>query len=214
MIAICLALIDDEDDRHVFERLYRKLNKTVYFTALRITDTKEDAEDAAQNVWLYTAKNLDRIQKLQEHELDPYFITMSKHAAFNVLKKYKIRLVIADIPNNIDINAPTCQLELNLQVLSAFNEAQTTNERTTKGKRESRESGRYNPGRNLPIGYIKSNTPKEYEINKLESIIVKYIYDLAIYNIDYLNDINSLKISNTISVILRAISENFSLNKL
>mgnify|MGYP000035900491 FL=1 len=50
MIAICLALIDDEDDRHVFERLYRKLNKTVYFTALRITDTKEDAEDAAQNV--------------------------------------------------------------------------------------------------------------------------------------------------------------------
>lgn len=31
MIAICLALIDDEDDRHVFERLYRKLNKTVYF---------------------------------------------------------------------------------------------------------------------------------------------------------------------------------------
>ena len=47
MIAICLALIDDEDGRHVFERLYRKLNKTVYFTALRITDTKEDA---AQNV--------------------------------------------------------------------------------------------------------------------------------------------------------------------
>ena len=60
MIAICLALIDDEDDRHVFERLYRKLNKTVCFTALRITDTKEDAEDAAQNVWLYTAKNLGR----------------------------------------------------------------------------------------------------------------------------------------------------------
>ncbi len=84
MLAICLALIDDEDDRHVFERLYKKLNKTVYFTALRITDTKEDAEDAAQDVWLYTAKNLDRIQKLQEHELDPYFITMSKHAAFNV----------------------------------------------------------------------------------------------------------------------------------
>ena len=42
MIAICLALIDDEDDRHVFERLYEKLNKTVYFTALRITDTKEE----------------------------------------------------------------------------------------------------------------------------------------------------------------------------
>lgn len=132
----------------------------------------------------------------------------------NFLKKYKIRLVIADIPNNIDINDPNRQLELNLQVLSAFNEAQSTNERTTKGKRESRESGRYNPGRNLPIGYIKSNTPKEYEINKLESIIVKYIYDLAIYNIEYLNDINSLKISNTISVLLRAISENFSLNKL
>ena len=49
MIAICLALIDDEDDRHVFERLYRKLNKTVYFTALRITDTKEDAEDKAED---------------------------------------------------------------------------------------------------------------------------------------------------------------------
>lgn len=96
MIAICLALIDDEDDRHVFERLYRKLNKTVYFTALRITDTKEDAEDAAQNVWLYTAKNLDRIQKLQEYELDPYFITMSKHAAFNVLKKHKIKTVDLD----------------------------------------------------------------------------------------------------------------------
>ena len=84
------------------------------------------------------------------------------------LKKYKLRLIIADIPNNIDINDPNCQLELNLQVLSAFNEAQTTNERTTKGKRESRESGRYNPGRNLTIGYMKSNTPKEYNINELE----------------------------------------------
>ena len=125
MIAICLALIDDEDDRHVFERLYRKLNKTVYFTALRITDTKEDAEDAAQNVWLYTAKNLGRIQKLQEHELDPYFITMSKHAALNVLKKYKIKTVdldknfISELSYNMDLphNDPEDKLALYILTL-------------------------------------------------------------------------------------------------
>lgn len=124
MIAICLALIDDEDDRHVFERLYRKLNKTVYFTALRITDTKEDAEDAAQNVWLYTAKNLGRIQKLQEHKLDPYFITMSKHAAFNILKKYKIKTVdldknfISELSYNMDLPHNDHEDKLALYILT------------------------------------------------------------------------------------------------
>ena len=55
MIAICLALIDDEDDRHVFDRLYRKLNKTVYFTALRIIDIKEAVhwKDILRTAFIY-----------------------------------------------------------------------------------------------------------------------------------------------------------------
>lgn len=132
----------------------------------------------------------------------------------NFLKKYGIRLIIADMPKNIDINDPNCQLELNLQVFSAFNEAMTTNERTSKGKRESRESGRYNPGKYITMGYMQSDNPKEYVINELESIIVKYIYYLAINNIEYLNNINIPKISDTLSLLLKEISQNFSLTDL
>jgi RNA polymerase sigma-70 factor (ECF subfamily) len=86
MLAIYFSLIDSEDDKQRFEMLYRKLHKIVYTTAFRITEQKEDAEDAAQNVWMYTAKNFKRITRLQEIELKPYFVTMAKHSALNILR--------------------------------------------------------------------------------------------------------------------------------
>ena len=130
------------------------------------------------------------------------------------LQKYKIRLIIADIPTNLDINNPVCRLNLNLLGLSAYSSGKNIGERTLNGKIASRENGLYNPGRKLPLGYTNSNTPKVYVINDIECIIVKYIYFLATDSIDYSNNISTSNIRKNIVNLLEIIIENFTTKKL
>lgn len=52
MLFCCLSIIEDENDRSHFEKLYKKYEKDVSRRIHRLLGNHEDAEDAMQNTWL------------------------------------------------------------------------------------------------------------------------------------------------------------------
>ena len=84
-----LILIEDQADRAKFVRLYDAYNKMVFFTAVQIIGSHAIAEEAAQEVWIGTARHIGRVSGLPDEEAKAYLITTAKNAALNALEKEK-----------------------------------------------------------------------------------------------------------------------------
>ena len=64
MLAICLAMLETEQDQRRFTRLFEAHEKKIYAVVLRILGDPTRAEDAAQQTWLKLVQNWDRISAL------------------------------------------------------------------------------------------------------------------------------------------------------
>lgn len=57
MLAICLAMLETEQDQRRFTRLFEAHEKKIYGVVLQILGDQTQAEDAAQQTWLQLIKN-------------------------------------------------------------------------------------------------------------------------------------------------------------
>ena len=57
MLAIYLAALDSADNAEAFEAVYERYKRLVYHVACQIVHDPHLAEDVAQEVFLYIAKN-------------------------------------------------------------------------------------------------------------------------------------------------------------
>ena len=81
MIGICLAAMDSDDERKDFTELYEKYNQDVFRVSYKILQDVGSAEDAAQNVWLWAAKNYVRLKEIPTGEIQAYLVTAGKHTS-------------------------------------------------------------------------------------------------------------------------------------
>lgn len=86
MLAICLAMLESEQDQRQFTRLFEAYEKTIYAVALRILGNPTRAEDAAQQTWLKLLQNWDRVSSLPWEETEGYVVTVSKNCALDILR--------------------------------------------------------------------------------------------------------------------------------
>ena len=75
MLAICLALINDDEDKKSFEQLVKKFEKKLYTESFKILRSHELAEEAVWETFYRIADNFHKI-----HNLPVYidFITKKK----------------------------------------------------------------------------------------------------------------------------------------
>ena len=86
MLAICLAMLETEEDQRRFTRLFEAHEKKIYKMALHILGDPNRAEDAAQQTWLQLVQNWDRISALPWKETEGYVVTVSKNCALDILR--------------------------------------------------------------------------------------------------------------------------------
>ena len=86
MLAICLAMLETEQDQRRFTRLFEAHEKKIYTVALRILGDRDRAEDAAQQTWLKLVQNWERISALPWEETEGYVVTVSKNCALDILR--------------------------------------------------------------------------------------------------------------------------------
>ncbi len=86
MLAICLAMLETEQDQRRFTQLFEAHEKKIYAVALRILGDPTRAEDAAQQTWLQLAQNWDRVSALPWKETEGYTVTVAKNCALDILR--------------------------------------------------------------------------------------------------------------------------------
>ena len=86
MLAICLAMLETEQDQRRFTRLFEAHEKKIYTVALRILGDRDRAEDAAQQTWLKLVQNWERISALPWEETEGYVVTAAKNCAVDILR--------------------------------------------------------------------------------------------------------------------------------
>ena len=86
MLAICLAMLETEQDQRRFTKLYKAYEKKVYLTALRFLGNPTQAEDAAQQTWVQLLRSWERVCALSWSQTGGYVATVAKNAALDVLR--------------------------------------------------------------------------------------------------------------------------------
>lgn len=99
MLFICMALIDDEEDKKSFAKLYNKYETMAISIAFKILENREAAEDACSEAFLGIAKCYERIKNLDPQELERYIVVTVKNASFDIYnneKKYEKTVPLDD----------------------------------------------------------------------------------------------------------------------
>ena len=91
MLAICLAMLETEQDQRRFTRLFEAHEKKIYAVVLRILGDPTRAEDAAQQTWLKLVQNWDRVSALPWGETEGYTVTVAKNCALDILRSERDR---------------------------------------------------------------------------------------------------------------------------
>lgn len=89
MIAVSMALIDDEKDKKAFEKLYYEKRNMMYAVAFKILGNVSLAEEAVSDAFLSIAKNFQTVSVLNVHKLQKYLIITVRNAANMILRKEK-----------------------------------------------------------------------------------------------------------------------------
>ena len=78
MLFMYLSMLETEDERFAFEKLYEKARHTCLHVALAITKNQAMAEDAIHNAFLYAIKNKEKIFALPCGKLKSYIVLITK----------------------------------------------------------------------------------------------------------------------------------------
>lgn len=93
MLSICLALLQNPEDKLRFEEFYNKFYNTIYFIAKDHLKTKEAAEDCAQEIMIRFAKDFHNIkQDFDDKSFRNYVRVVSKCIAVDMYRKEKKHL--------------------------------------------------------------------------------------------------------------------------
>ena len=86
MLAICLAMLETEQDQRRFTRLFEAHEKKIDGVVLQILGDQTQAEDAAQQTWLKLVQNWDRVSALPWAETEGYAVTVAKNCPMDILR--------------------------------------------------------------------------------------------------------------------------------
>lgn len=84
-----LALIDDEEDRQYFTRLYDRYKASMYDIAFFILGESHISEDVVHDSFVNMIKSIKKLKALSGSDLDGYIVVIVKNTAINAMKKRK-----------------------------------------------------------------------------------------------------------------------------
>lgn len=89
MLTLYLTLLDDEEDKNLFENLYYSYRKQMITVAQSVLQNNDDAEDTVHEVFLRIAvRYMDIIRSIEdEKDLRNYLLKATKNTALNMRQK-------------------------------------------------------------------------------------------------------------------------------
>ena len=84
---IYLQLIDSEEDRSKFEKLYDEYKGLMYSTAYKMLEHEQDAEDAVQYAFLKIAENITKVAEAVSPETKKYVMTILENRSIDIMRQ-------------------------------------------------------------------------------------------------------------------------------
>jgi RNA polymerase sigma-70 factor (ECF subfamily) len=89
MFLAMLAAIEDEGERLKITDIYERHNQICFAAAMKITKSKELAEDAVSETFVEVIKQKEKFLSLSCNLLPSYLVVIVKSRAIDILRKYK-----------------------------------------------------------------------------------------------------------------------------
>ncbi|MBQ7145711.1 MAG: sigma-70 family RNA polymerase sigma factor [Lachnospiraceae bacterium] len=84
---LLFMVLENPEDRDLFEWAYREYARMLKGTAYRILNDKDEAEDAVQDVFVRLMDFPERLRRIPEEEILPFLTTCTRNRALDILKK-------------------------------------------------------------------------------------------------------------------------------
>lgn len=112
MLSYYLLMIESEEDKQKFERLYDQYNDLMFYIAKRYFTEQQDLEDVVQDAYLAIVKNIEKIEDVYSGKTKHFIVTVVENKSRDVLKKRKsvIELEWEETTPGLKVDAPVGNL--------------------------------------------------------------------------------------------------------
>ena len=101
MLMVCMAMIDNSEDKTIFKKLYDEYLNLMLYTAYNILGNQQDAEDAVSEAFLRIAKNFSKLEKTICPKTANQFVIIVRNISIDIYRKNKRK---KEIPFQEDMN--------------------------------------------------------------------------------------------------------------
>ncbi len=103
MLFICMAMIDDPQDKQTFEQIYLENRDFLFNYSYRILRDESSAEDAVHDAFLSLARYYDRYKQLSREQIRKLLTITARNAAFKIYNHRKRENVTEEIYKDDEI---------------------------------------------------------------------------------------------------------------
>lgn len=90
-----LALIETEEGKRIFERLYIEYKQTMFYAANRILNDCYAAEDAVQEAFLRVINHLDKVDEKNRPKTRAFLVVIVEHISIDIYRKRKRENIVS-----------------------------------------------------------------------------------------------------------------------
>ena len=108
IVLIYFNLIETEEDKRKFERIYLANKQTMFYAANRILKNHHSSEDAVHQAFLRIVDNLDKIDETDCHKTRAFLVVIVEHIAIDIYRKRKRENMVSFDELEIYIANDTC----------------------------------------------------------------------------------------------------------
>lgn len=89
MLLFYLSLIESEENKSKFERLYYKYKNLMKYKAIEILNDEYIAEDAVHEAFIKLTRHLDGVDENNSHKTTSFLVVIVRNVCYDILRKQK-----------------------------------------------------------------------------------------------------------------------------
>lgn len=117
MLSFYMAMLDEPEDRALFEKAYDRYKGNMLSLAYKLTGSYHDAEEAVSSAFFKIAGNFGKIKKLEPRKRAAYYCVITKNCAYDILRERGRR---SEIPLDEDEEIADRSFDVSDEVLGDY----------------------------------------------------------------------------------------------
>ncbi|MBR5089462.1 MAG: RNA polymerase sigma factor [Ruminiclostridium sp.] len=117
MLSLYMAMLDEPEDKALFEHAYNRYRNKMLSLAYNITGNYHDAEEAVSTAFFKIAEKFGKLKKLGGQERAAYYCVIAKNCAYDILREQNRR---NEIPLEEDTDIPDASPDVSDEVLGGY----------------------------------------------------------------------------------------------